>query len=863
MTPMNRSQSARFGLALTSWAILTALSISPAVAQVPENTTPENTTPEVATPEVADSEVPAPEVAESTDGELRFAFNATPWREVIQWVAEEAGLALHVNELPTGSFTYSDPNAFSPGGAIDRLNLFLLPEGFALVRSGDLLSLIHLTDSRSMQQLDALAETVSREQLPELDRRTVAKCLFSLGELDSESVVQELSGLQLMSPPKVFSQTNQLMITDTVQKLQSVEAILAAFKPAPMEAAVVKDFALQHVNAEDILVVARPHLGLATGEMIGIDVSVSTDLQGKNLFVTGVEDKVMLVERLVKAIDQPEQNVGVRDETAFLKSYPVDGGNVEIVYDVLQTMLAGESVRLSMDRDADSVVALATPAVQDQIAATVTQLQASQAEFEVIPLKNVDPYLAISLLKQMLDLPDPLDDPDDSDKDVPKIDADPANRRLFVRAKASQLQQIKQIVTGLDSSATTGSESDEHLRVLALSNRQAEQTLQTVAQFWRAKNPIILFETTGASEAEATERVIADATDEAQESSAVADNLSVSAAKPPWTASTEPAVPRLLNPTNDTSMAPVHCQVTPRGLLLQSEDTNALNRIEELVLTISGPMETEASPPIVFYLKYTKAADAIRMLAELLDGGESAKETETSSLVNGYVSSGFDSYLGSIVTSREGTVTMMAGSITVVADPRLNRLIAQGTTPDIELIQSYLQVIDKDNSLTSIETYGRSHVIELANTSATEVAKVIREAFPGRLRDAGQGAGANSGGANPQDAKATAAAAAAAKKQNGNKTPAAAKATDRDLEPMMTLAVHQPSNSLIVTAPEALYEEVKALVERVDTRGEQSIQVVTPVNVLAVEAALQELLTGEAPSDRRRSNQRSSDNNRR
>ena len=54
------------------------------------------------------------------------------------------------------------------------------------------------------------------------------------------------------------------------------------------------------------------------------------------------------------------------------------------------------------------------------------------------------------------------------------------------------------------------------------------------------------------------------------------------------------------------------------------------------------------------------------MLAELLDGGESAKDAEAGSLVNAYVSSA-GMYLGSIVTSREGTTTMMAGTITVVA----------------------------------------------------------------------------------------------------------------------------------------------------------------------------------------------------
>ena len=70
----------------------------------------------------------------------------------------ESDLALHVGEVPTGSFTYSDPSSFTHEEAIDRINLFLLPQGFTLVRSGNLLSVINLGDPRSMQQLDALAK---------------------------------------------------------------------------------------------------------------------------------------------------------------------------------------------------------------------------------------------------------------------------------------------------------------------------------------------------------------------------------------------------------------------------------------------------------------------------------------------------------------------------------------------------------------------------------------------------------------------------------------------------------------------------------------------------------------------------------
>ncbi len=87
---------------------------------------------------------PAPSVQIDRERPLQFAFEGAPWRDVIKWLATECDLALHVGNLPTGSFSYSDPNSFTHQEAIDRVNLFLLPQGFTLVRSGKLLSVIDL-----------------------------------------------------------------------------------------------------------------------------------------------------------------------------------------------------------------------------------------------------------------------------------------------------------------------------------------------------------------------------------------------------------------------------------------------------------------------------------------------------------------------------------------------------------------------------------------------------------------------------------------------------------------------------------------------------------------------------------------------
>ncbi len=812
----------------------------------------------------ADGQAASGDLTAEPAGTLRFSFDGARWRDVIKWLTDESSLALHIGDLPTGSFTYSDPRAFTLQEAIDRINLFLLPQGFTLVRSGRLLSVIDLSDPRSMRQLEVLAKLVTVEQLDALPDHEVVKCIFPLGELKAEDAVEELSALKFMTTPAVFTKTNQLMITDTAGKLRSVKRIVAGFQPSTLDnGTVVKSFALQHVDAEDILIVARPHMGLATGEMIGIDVSISADLQGKNIFVTGVEDKVQLIESLVLAIDKPSVAIS-NDGESVLQSHFVEGGNVEVVYNVLLTLLADKPVRLSMDETAGSVVALATPEVQTEIAETVRQLQASVPEFEVIPLKTVDPHFAVSLLEEMLDLPDVFDDPEAIDPDAPKIDADPGNMRLFVRAKRAQIEQIKKIVAGLD--AGNGAAGGDELRVFPLTGRQAERVLETAAKFWRLPNPIILLPSATEPQLERTERVVAG------EPARVDASKPILAQRHPQTP-VRPQTPssRVLTEQTGGQAPVIRCQLTVRGLLLQSEDTEALDQFEQHLRTIVGPEQSLPSAPIVFYLKYAKPVDALRLLAELLDGGESLRGDEEGTLVNGYVSSA-NSALGSFVTSRDGTTTLIADTITVAADSRLNRLIVQGTASDIELIENYLKIIDKDSSITAVETYGTAHMIELVHIDANEVAAVIREAYAGRIGGASGARQTNqatqpgqpspSGAPNRKGASPLEQRDAAPGKEQAASQPAEAKKAApkkaanppaRSLEPTMTIAVHAASNSLIVIAPEQLFREIEQLAQLMDVRSEQAVGILSTTSGAALELMLQQALTGEDRSNRGRS----------
>ncbi|MCA9139636.1 MAG: hypothetical protein KDB00_22840 [Planctomycetales bacterium] len=877
-----------FAVSLLTVSLLTGeMIITPLSAQeVPVNETPNQETPlppdvdsedlaefievlraEAVTAKPAPEEVataptevaPAPNEVDHNKDEVRFAFAGVPWREVIDWIADEAGLALHVDSVPSGSFSYSDPGSFSHQEAIDRINLFLLPQGYTLVRNGNLLSVINLSDPRSLQQLDALATLIRLEDLENRSSHDVVKCMFPLGALSAEDAVEELSAIKLMMSPAIFKKTNQLMVTDTVAKLKSVKAILDSFEPSQLDnGTVVKSFALKHVDAEDVLLVARPHLGLATGEMIGIDVSLSSDLEGKYIFATGIEDKVKLIEKLVESIDVATPTLTDGQTNAKLQTHHVVGGNVDLAYDVLQTLLVGKDVRISKDQTAGTIVALAPPSVQEEIAMTVEKLAADEAEFEVIRLRSVDPYVAIGLIEQMLDLPSPYDDKDKDDSKIspPKIDADPDNRRLFVRGRRSQIDEIKRIVEGLDEKQDRQS-SNESIRLLSLTGNHAKQTLALAARFWRHPNPIVFFESDQSLTSQQRERVVHNDSDRSNQSNDLLDALE--SKTPDQFVSLKNRGRLLETPAPDATQPAIECQLTTRGLLVQCEDIVALNQFQDHLETLAGPSQSAPAEPVVYYLKFTRPADAIRMLAELLDGGE-AVTSVSDSLINASVSSSSSSLTGSLVTNREGTITLIAGTATVVADSRLNRLIVQGTTSDVEMIENYLRIIEKDSSITSIETYGTSHVIELVNSRAVEVEAAIRQAYAGRIV-AAAGAPGTPGAPGSGATRADAAIEEDDRsKEKASKKPAPKPAAQQalDLEPKMTLAVHEPSNSLIVTAPDQLFKEVEALVKTIDVRGEQTIQVITPSNSQVLETVLQEIFLGQSGGGSRSSSRSTS-----
>ncbi len=754
---------------------------------------------------------------------------------MFEWIAEAGNLSLYVDEVPTGSFSYADSDYFTVNEAITRLNLFLLPRGFTLVRRGQLLSVINLGDPRGLQQLDAMSTVVTLDELDKIDDHEVVKCFVPLGELVPTEVINEMQPLSLITTPVVLPKSNQLIITDSAKNLRSALQVINTMQQPEEDDAVVKRFDLKHVDAETVLMVAGTHLGIPTGETNGLDITITTDISGKRMFAVGSAEKLDRLEALLKVVDVPDE-AQAEEKTKTLISHRVTGDNLQIVYDVLQTMLADKSLRLTMQPDSNSIVALADADVHQLIRDTIEELQAPSVEFAVVELKSVDPYFAVSLIGEMFELPTDEDDRrrDRNDEEPrvkpPKVDADPAERRLFVRGTSEQIKQIEDLIARLDARGQAKNTSD--LRFVPLTGPQREDLLKTAKQHWQGDNCLQILPPADAVRTPVIERTVfpeLSGTDE--QGSAATPTAS------PTTGEEEPAGrrPRLKDrddfvsvtagygdaisstTTTEKAMAPIRSQVVPNGILLQSEDTDALDRFEEHLRTITTQDKKSISPTIVYYLKYVTAEEAVKMLADLLDGGNALADPASDTLINGsgnYSSSG--DYFGSFLFERDGVTTVTAGTATVVSDARLNRLIVQGTKEDIAMIEGYMKIIDKDSSITAIETSGRSHIIELQHARAEEVAEVIREAFPTRIDTTNQRAAQQRSNEQRGDDR----------RGQGEQRSVDDKPT-RGSEPKMAIAVHESSNSLVITAPDSLFEEVEKLVETVDRRSERSVRVIS------------------------------------
>lgn len=800
-----------------------------------------------------------------SDRQLRFNFQGTGWGAVLDWFADEADLSLQIDQVPQGTVNFVDPErTYSVREGLDLLNRLLLSRGWALVRDGRMLRIIDLEAENAAKLIRETAELVTPQQFAERGDSDIVTCIFPLGGIDPSNAREELA--EMIGPwgdLVVLDSARRVKVTETVAKLRAIQEVLES---ATKTVAGVVTISLRHRTAEEVLELARPLLGLEAGANANDDIRISVTLYGDRIFATGLPAKLALLQQIITEADEPLEaaDPDAAGEVARpeLVTHSVTTADIDTVFQVLQTMLAGlPEVRLAVDPKTNAIVASARPENQQLIRDTIAELEGRGTSFEIINLKRLEPSQALLTINKFFGV-------SDEGGKGPTVDGDPVSGRLWVRGTPDEIATVKKLLAELEGDDGLGA-LGERIRILPYTGRAAEEAVSRLETLWgmtgRTNRIRTVSPSRGVSGGGLPERRLRanPPTGESQPSAGVPrtgpeDSRESEASRPEpsrplgppdarhwptdrqhrFVAAPQDAGTATEDPPGETIRfqgADIIVQMTPSGLVVASEDAEALDAFETLMQSLAAPSGMQSELPTIYWLKYIKADLAAELVSNILGGAESSAGSIADSVIGGLGGGMLGGLLGMGGGGNDsGTRSILtaSGSVNIIPDARLNALFVQANPIDLEFIDLILEKIDVQESPEEVETIARPALIPVIYQDAKEVAELVKAVYAEKIAGQGGnqgrgGGGGGQGGFSPQDFIAALREGGGGRGGRGGRGGGGGGVQSEPAK--ITVAVDTRSNSLVVTATPYDFEEIRRLVNTLDQQGmetEEGIAVV-------------------------------------
>ncbi len=224
--------------------------------------------------------------------------------------------------------------------------------------------------------------------------------------------------------------------------------------------------------------------------------------------------------------------------------------------------------------------------------------------------------------------------------------------------------------------------------------------------------------------------------------------------------------------------------------LVITDYADNLQRIAKIIAALDQPVGTDIE---IVPLQHAVAADIAPLVQRLSDGSGAA--------------------------AVPGVPGVGGGALTVLADSRSNSLLVRAPNPArLAQVRATIERLDRPSNL--VGPGGGMWVVHLKNADAVRLATVVRAAFSA-VGSGGGGSSAAGGGGGSVSVSPTPVAA------GGTNAPGASPQATAALSPAAQpstggfIQADPATNSLIITAPEPLYKQVRALIDQLDERRAQ------------------------------------------
>ena len=278
-----------------------------------------------------------------------------------------------------------------------------------------------------------------------------------------------------------------------------------------------------------------------------------------------------------------------------------------------------------------------------------------------------------------------------------------------------------------------------------------------------------------------------------------------------------PVLRPLIAPNNTINVNPGN------NSLVITDYAENMRRLARIIAALDVP---NASDIEVIPLKYSIATDMVPLVTRLIEGGNSTGP-------------------GGAPAAAPGTADATFRT-TLLADPRSNSLILRAANPArAQLVRTLVAKLDRAPEQGGNGEAGNIYVVYLKNADAVRLAVTLRAAMSSDARGgAGAGAGganafAGTGGAQQQQQQQPTNFSQNQQGMNGGLSSAATAPLNNTNQPSTggQIQADPTTNSLIITASEPQYRQLRAVIDRLDGRRAQVMVESLIVEVNANKAA--------------------------
>lgn len=333
------------------------------------------------------------------DGKVGFRFRNQGWIDLIRWLSDISGQPIDWQELPGDAVNLVSPGRLSVADTIDLMNRHLLARGYTMLELEGGITIVK-TDAIN----PGMVHWVAPSELQKLPNHTFVRTMLDAGWLSAEKLAQELAPM-LSGAGKLtaLATTNRIEAMDAAVNLREVARLLAEERDVASRNALAPEFRLRHIPAEEAKALLE--------EFLGVEKQEATPM---------TREQMQMMQRM-------QQQQGGKAPPAEKEV------EISIVANVRQNSVL---VRAPIDR-----VAIAAEFIKriDVPGGSIQSLTDATSRVEVYRLVSLDPEKLIEIAQEMNVL-----------EPTTRIRVDKDNKAVIVSGAAADRFIIKSLIERLD-----------------------------------------------------------------------------------------------------------------------------------------------------------------------------------------------------------------------------------------------------------------------------------------------------------------------------------------------------------------------------------------------------------------------------